>query len=71
MHDATRFDGPPRVIALGFQMKNGKMTKPVDLFDDPAFDQTRIEAQHITDYLCRHGAFEPYRLPMEDITPPY
>ncbi len=63
----TRFDGPPRVIALGFQLKNGKLTEPVDLFDDPAFDRTRVEAQHITDYMRRHGPFEPHRLPMEDM----
>ena len=63
----TRFDGPPRVIALGFQMKNGNLTEPVDLFDDPAFDRTRVEAQHITDYMRRHGPFEPHRLPMEDM----
>ena len=63
----TRFDGPPRVIALGFQLKQGKLTAPVDLFDDPAFDITRREAQHITDYLRRHGPFEPHRLPMADM----
>jgi fructose 1,6-bisphosphate aldolase/phosphatase len=63
----TRFDGPPRVIALGFQLKNGKLTEPVDLFDDPAFDRTRMEAQHIMDYMRRHGPFEPHRLPMEDM----
>ena len=63
----TRFDGPPRVIALGFQLKNGMLTEPVDLFDDPAFDRTRVEAQHITDYMRRHGPFEPHRLPMEDM----
>ena len=69
VHNAkcTRFDGPPRVIALGFQMKNGKLTEPVDLFDDPAFDRTRVEAQHITEYMRRHGPFEPHRLPMEDM----
>ncbi len=42
------------------------MTEPVDLFDDPAFDPTHIEVQHITDYLRRHGPFEPHRLPMEN-----
>jgi fructose 1,6-bisphosphate aldolase/phosphatase len=63
----TRFDGPPRVVALGFQLKNGKLTDPVDLFDDPAFDLTRQEAQRITDYLRRHGPFEPHRLPMADM----
>jgi fructose 1,6-bisphosphate aldolase/phosphatase len=63
----NRFDGPPRVVALGFQLKNGKLTEPVDLFDDPAFDRTRVEAQHITDYMRRHGPFEPHRLPMADM----
>ncbi len=63
----TRFDGPPRVTALGFQLKNGKLTEPVDLFDDPAFDRTRIEAQHIMDYLRRHGPFEPHRLPLAEM----
>jgi fructose 1,6-bisphosphate aldolase/phosphatase len=63
----TRFDGPPRVIALGFQLREGKITEPVDLFNDPAFDITRKEAQHITDYMRRHGPFEPHRLPMADM----
>jgi len=63
----TRFDGPPRVIALGFQLKEGRLTTPVDLFNDPAFDSTRREAQHITDYMRRHGPFEPHRLPMADM----
>ena len=63
----TRFDGPPRVIALGFQVKKGKLTEPVDLFDDPAFDYTRNRTLEITDYMRRHGPFEPHRLPMEDM----
>lgn len=40
----TVFDGPPPIIALGFQLANGKISsdhecKPLiaDLFDDPAF----------------------------------
>lgn len=63
----TRFDGPPRVIALGFQLKNGELTEPVDLFDDPAFDITRRRAQDVMDYMRRHGPFEPHRLPMADM----
>ena len=63
----TRFDGPPRVISLGFQVRNGVLTEPVDMFDDPAFDITRREAQHITDYMRRHGPSEPHRLPMADM----
>ncbi len=63
----TRFDGPPRVTALGFQLKKGKLTEPVDLFDDPAFDITRRKSQEVMDYMRRHGPFEPHRLPMEDM----
>jgi len=63
----TRFDGPPRVIAAGFQIANGTFVGPVDLFKDPAFDLTRRRVQEITDYMRRHGPFEPHRLPMEDM----
>ena len=63
----TRFDGPPRVVSLGFQLKKGMLTEPVDMFDDPAFDLTRREAQHITEYMRKHGPFEPHRLPMQDM----
>ncbi len=63
----TRFDGPPRVIAAGFQIAYGKLVGPVDLFDDPAFDQVRAKASEIAEYMRRHGPFEPHRLPMEDM----
>ncbi len=63
----TRFDGPPRVVALGFQIANGKLVGGTDLFDDPAFDMTRRKAQEIADYMRRHGPFEPHRLPLEEM----
>ncbi|MDD2638811.1 MAG: fructose 1,6-bisphosphatase, partial [Methanothrix sp.] len=63
----TRFDGPPRVIAAGFQIAKGMLIGPVDLFRDPAFDLTRQRVNEITDYMRRHGPFEPHRLPMEDM----
>jgi fructose 1,6-bisphosphate aldolase/phosphatase len=63
----TRFDGPPRVVALGFQIANGKLVGAIDLFDDPAFDMTRRKAQEIADYMRRHGPFEPHRLPLEEM----
>jgi fructose 1,6-bisphosphate aldolase/phosphatase len=64
MEDAlpTRFDGPPRVVALGFQLAEGKLVGPVDLFADVAFDLTRRKAMKIADYMRRHGPFEPHRL---------
>ncbi|MFO7791942.1 MAG: fructose-1,6-bisphosphate aldolase/phosphatase [Candidatus Saliniplasma sp.] len=63
----TRFDGPPRAVALGFQLKDGNLTEPGDLFDDPAFDPAREKSANIADYMRKHGPFEPHRLPMEDM----
>jgi fructose 1,6-bisphosphate aldolase/phosphatase len=63
----TRFDGPPRVIAAGFQLSGGKLVGPRDLFDDPAFDLAREEATIVANYLRRHGPFEPHRLGLDDM----
>jgi fructose 1,6-bisphosphate aldolase/phosphatase len=63
----TRFDGPPRVIGAGFQLCDGKLVGPQDMFDDPSFDRTRRMADEITDYMRRHGPFEPQRLSLEDM----
>jgi len=63
----TRFDGPPRVMAAGFQLADGKLIGPNDLFDDPAFDLARRQANEIADYLRRMGPFEPHRLPLEQM----
>ncbi len=64
---ALRFDGPPRVVAAGFQLNEGKLEGPVDLFDDPAFDGPRQKGLEIADYLRRHGPFEPHRVPHEQM----
>lgn len=63
----TRFDGPPRVIAAGFQLANGALIGPSDLFDDMAFDPARREALDMADRLRSAGPFEPHRLPMEEM----
>jgi fructose 1,6-bisphosphate aldolase/phosphatase len=63
----SRFDGPPRVIALGFQLANGRLVGPLDMFDDPAFDETRRTCNVIANYMRSHGPFEPHRLPMEQM----
>ncbi len=63
----TRFDGPPRVTALGFQLANGQLVGPRDLFDDPAWDPAREEANVIAEALRRHGPFEPHRLPLDEM----
>lgn len=63
----SRFDGPPRVISLGFQLANGRLIGPKDMFDDPSFDESRHQCNVIADHLRRHGPFEPHRLPMEEM----
>jgi fructose 1,6-bisphosphate aldolase/phosphatase len=69
MENATppRLDGPPRVVALGFQLANGTLVGPVDIFKDIAFDEARKKANKIAEYMRRHGPFEPHRLPEEDL----
>jgi len=63
----TRFDGPPRAVALGFQIAKGKLVGPVDLFKGPGFDLTRRKSEEVADYMRRHGPFEPHRLPLADM----
>jgi len=69
MKDAlpSRFDGPPRVVALGFQLANGKLVGPRDMFADLSFDNARQEANDISDFLRKHGPFEPHRLPLDEM----
>jgi fructose 1,6-bisphosphate aldolase/phosphatase len=63
----TRFDGPPRVIALGWNINKGRLIGPVDLFDDVAYDETRRQAQLVAEYMRRHGPFMPHRLGPEEM----
>jgi fructose 1,6-bisphosphate aldolase/phosphatase len=68
----TVFDGPPRVVALGYNLSNGRLIgfhegRPADLFDDPAFDRARRMANQITDYMRRQGEFMPARLGPEEM----
>jgi len=63
----TRFDGPPRVVALGFQLCDGKLIGPQDLFADPAFDRARELALEVADYMRHLGPFEPHRLHLDEM----
>lgn len=63
----TRFDGPPRVVAVGFQLCEGKLVGPRDMFADKSFDPARHQANEIADFMRRHGPFEPHRLPLEEM----
>jgi fructose 1,6-bisphosphate aldolase/phosphatase len=63
----TRFDGPPRVVAFGFQLCDGRLIGPQDLFRDPAFERARSEALELADFFRRLGPFEPHRLPLDEM----
>ena len=63
----SRFDGPPRVVCAGFQVSDGKLVGPLDMFDDPSFDETRRQANIAAEYFRRHGPFEPHRLPLDEM----
>ncbi|NPV67636.1 MAG: fructose 1,6-bisphosphatase [Anaerolineae bacterium] len=63
----SRFDGPPRVVALGFQLAEGRLIGPRDMFDDPGFDEARRACNVLADQLRQHGPFEPHRLPMDEM----
>lgn len=65
----TLFDGPPRIVALGIQVGNGKIVSDddgnpliADIFADPAFNLAREEALELASHLRRMGEFEPARL---------
>ncbi|MCL0091266.1 fructose-1,6-bisphosphatase [Dehalococcoidales bacterium] len=63
----TRFDGPPRVVALGFQLSGGKLVGPRDMFADKSFDPARRLANEVANFMRYHGPFEPHRLPLEQM----
>ena len=63
----TRFDGPSRAVALGFQLAEGKLIGPRDMFADKSFDPARQQANVVADFMRRHGPFEPHRLPLEEM----
>ena len=70
----TVFDGPPRIVALGFQVADGKIASDdegnpmlADLFDDQAFALARHEAMQNASVLRNMGEFEPARLSAEDM----
>ena len=63
----SRFDGPPRVVAAGFQLADGKLIGPRDMFIDKAFDLARHKANEMADMMRRHGPFEPHRLSLEEM----
>lgn len=63
----ARFDGPPRVVGLGFQLAEGRLIGPRDMLGDVSFDSARRQALELADALRRMGPFEPHRLPLDEM----
>lgn len=63
----TRFDGPPRAVALGFQLADGKLHGPQDFFTDPSYDRAREIANNIAEFMRSMGPFEPHRLHLDEM----
>jgi len=66
------FDGPPRVIAMGWQISNGMLVgvegnEPVDLFEDPVWDYSRELATKIAFYMRSMGEVMPARVELEEM----
>ena len=63
----SRFDGPPRLIGLGYQLCEGKLVGPRDMLADKSFNLARHQANEMADMMRRHGPFEPHRLPLDEM----
>jgi len=63
----SRFDGPPRLVGLGYQLCEGKLVGPRDMLADKSFNLARHQANEMADMMRRHGPFEPHRLPLEEM----
>jgi fructose 1,6-bisphosphate aldolase/phosphatase len=61
----ARFDGPPRVVGMGYQLADGELIGPRDMLGNVSFDRARRQALDMADYMRRMGPFEPGRLPSE------
>lgn len=61
----ARFDGPPRVVGMGFQIADGRLVGPRDMLGNISFDRARQVALEVADHMRRNGPFEPGRLPAE------
>jgi fructose 1,6-bisphosphate aldolase/phosphatase len=66
------FDGPPRVVAMGWQISNGVLVgvegnEPVDLFEDPVWDYSRELATKIAFYMRSMGEVMPARVELEEM----
>jgi fructose 1,6-bisphosphate aldolase/phosphatase len=54
-------------MCFGFQICNGTLIGPADMFDDPGFDRVRARCNELADVIRAQGPFEPHRLSLEEM----
>ena len=77
--DPSYFDGPPRIVCLGFQISHGKFQgledpgspagvhRPIDYFAGSVWDEARRKAVKVSVYIRGHGPFMPAILSPEEM----
>ncbi|MBM4237226.1 MAG: fructose 1,6-bisphosphatase [Euryarchaeota archaeon] len=77
--DPSYFDGPPRIVCLGFQISNGKFQgledpesppgihTPIDYFAGSVWNEARRRATKVSIYIRGHGPFMPGILSPEEM----
>ena len=61
------FDGPPKVTAAGYNLKDGFLAGPVDLFEDPFWGYIRAKAHRKAVEMREQGFRGPAMLPMAEL----
>lgn len=61
------FDGPPIVNCLAFSIKDGKLTEPADVFDQPYWDWVRHKVSAEAQEIRRQGFFGSAMLPESEL----
>ena len=61
------FDGPPVVSSLAFCVRDGKLTEPVDAFDQPFWDYIRNKASKKALEIRRQGFYGQAMLPFIEL----
>lgn len=61
------FDGPPIVSALAFSVKDGVLTEPVDVFDNPFWDDIRKKVSRKAQDIREQGFSGPAMLGYDEL----
>jgi fructose 1,6-bisphosphate aldolase/phosphatase len=61
------FDGPPIVTGAAFCVKEGKLTEPADVFDQPFWDYVRMQAAEKAVAIRRQGFSGAAMLPFSEL----